>query len=321
MIDFRQTTQYADFMRAHGWKVRVIKWRVGKKLFAYIYPIPRTPLSVVQILAAPIDIPLDRVEYISQDERSICTRIDFIDSKHTAPFLSSLFAHGYHLTPWSVVPSKTRIIPLQYETADSLLRKMKQKTRYNIKLSIRRNVLVRFYTGSTLRTDCDPVHRFHEILCDSCRRTHLSVIPLDLIYDFAVYFGSRILLLLVYVGADVVAGGLFFLTKTTMYYTQNGSNAIGKDVHAPSLIIFEALKYATRIGLSYFDFDGIYDERNSKLESWKGFSKFKSGFGGYEYYHAPSYEKTSRTGITIRDRFHIWRFAKLQLPSIYPSSF
>jgi lipid II:glycine glycyltransferase (peptidoglycan interpeptide bridge formation enzyme) len=46
-------------------------------------------------------------------------------------------------------------------------------------------------------------------------------------------------------------------------------------------LVWEALKLAKKRGCRIFDFEGIYDERFPKAAaSWKGFTKFKEGFGG-----------------------------------------
>ena len=47
------------------------------------------------------------------------------------------------------------------------------------------------------------------------------------------------------------------------------------------VLVWEAFKLAKKRGCQIFDFEGIYDERFPKAgTAWKGFTKFKEGFGG-----------------------------------------
>lgn len=78
-----------------------------------------------------------------------------------------------------------------------------------------------------------------------------------------------------------LAGILLLYYKKTAYYWLASSLMEGKKLFAPTLLVWEALKLAKKKGCIVFDFEGIYDERFPKAsESWKGFTKFKEGFGG-----------------------------------------
>ena len=78
-----------------------------------------------------------------------------------------------------------------------------------------------------------------------------------------------------------IAGILLLNYKKKAYYWLASSLLVGKKLFAPTLLVWEALKHAKKKGCTVFDFEGIYDERFPKAsESWKGFTKFKEGFGG-----------------------------------------
>jgi lipid II:glycine glycyltransferase (peptidoglycan interpeptide bridge formation enzyme) len=57
------------------------------------------------------------------------------------------------------------------------------------------------------------------------------------------------------------------------------SSLEGKKYFAPTLVAWNAIMSSKKEGKKIFDFEGIYDER-FPLNSWKGFSRFKNGFGG-----------------------------------------
>lgn len=82
-------------------------------------------------------------------------------------------------------------------------------------------------------------------------------------------------------GERPLAGILLLFYKKVAYYWFASSLKEGKKLFAPTLLVYEALKVAKKRGCLLFDFEGIYDPRFPKAaESWKGFTKFKEGFGG-----------------------------------------
>jgi len=80
---------------------------------------------------------------------------------------------------------------------------------------------------------------------------------------------------------EVVGGILLLFWENTAYYWLVGATKKGKKLFAPTLLVWEALKVSKKRKMKWFDFIGVWDERTPrKNTSWKGFSKFKEGFGG-----------------------------------------
>jgi lipid II:glycine glycyltransferase (peptidoglycan interpeptide bridge formation enzyme) len=70
------------------------------------------------------------------------------------------------------------------------------------------------------------------------------------------------------------------------YYWIAGATRHGKKLFAPTLLVWEAIKLAKLRKMTAFDFVGVWDERiANKNTEWKGFTKFKEGFGGNELYY------------------------------------
>ena len=56
---------------------------------------------------------------------------------------------------------------------------------------------------------------------------------------------------------------------------------------APTLLVWEALKLSKKHGAKQFDLVGVWDDRTPhKFHEWKGFTKFKEGFGGKIVYYS-----------------------------------
>lgn len=90
-------------------------------------------------------------------------------------------------------------------------------------------------------------------------------------------------------------GGVFLIFhKQTAFYWIAGATREGKKLFAPTLLVWEALKLAKSQGCRVFDFVGVWDERlPSQNTEWKGFTKFKEGFGGKELYYPISFIRKS----------------------------
>jgi lipid II:glycine glycyltransferase (peptidoglycan interpeptide bridge formation enzyme) len=84
----------------------------------------------------------------------------------------------------------------------------------------------------------------------------------------------------------------FVVNGDTISYQMNGSTAKGRHDFATNLVVWEGMVEGKRRGCRWFDFDGVSDERYPKLvEDWKGFGRFKAGFGGEEITYLGTYVK------------------------------
>ena len=84
---------------------------------------------------------------------------------------------------------------------------------------------------------------------------------------------------------------LLLYNDKTAYYWMEAATKEGKKHFAPTLLTWEAFKFAKKQGCTTFDFEGVYDERFPKrARDWQGFSKFKEGFGGIPVYYPQPYQ-------------------------------
>jgi len=101
-----------------------------------------------------------------------------------------------------------------------------------------------------------------------------------------LFYPDHATILLAYHQDRIVGGVLLLFHNHTAHYWIAGATKKGKKLFAPTLLVWEALKTAKTRGSTWFDFVGVYDERTPKqFTSWKGFTKFKEGFGGKEMYY------------------------------------
>jgi lipid II:glycine glycyltransferase (peptidoglycan interpeptide bridge formation enzyme) len=84
----------------------------------------------------------------------------------------------------------------------------------------------------------------------------------------------------------IVGGVLLIHWDHMSYYWIAGATKYGKKLFAPTYLVWESLKIAKYRKSTWFDFVGVWDERIPRQNTqWKGFTKFKEGFGGTQIYY------------------------------------
>ncbi len=97
-------------------------------------------------------------------------------------------------------------------------------------------------------------------------------------------------IVLAYTRDHKMVGGIFLLFWNHIaYYWIAGATQEGKKLFAPTQLVWESLRLSKKRGCTQFDFVGVWDERKAtEHHDWKGFTKFKEGFGGTSLYY-PTY--------------------------------
>lgn len=177
-----------------------------------------------------------------------------------------------------VQPSRTIILDLR-NSEEIILKQMRQKTRYNIRLAARKGVAVEEASGSadfeefwelisqTAQRDGFRLHSrdYYRLMLEHLSRADApSKERLSLKLFFARYRGELL-------AAAIVA----FFGKYATY--MHGASANDKrNLMAPYALQWQAIQEARRGGYEYYDLYGI-DEH-----AWPGVTRFKRGFGGAE---------------------------------------
>lgn len=171
------------------------------------------------------------------------------------------------------------------QAEDDLLKHMKQKTRYNIKLAVRHGVKIAG-TNDQVSLDRDI---FFSLMEETAKRQGFRLHPrkyyetmLDLFLSAENDRGafSQKLFFAQYDG-KVIACALvgFFGGRAT--YLHGASSDEYKNIMAPYLLHWEIIRYAKSIGCDAYDLWGVSaPDAKGKDAAWGGFSRFKFGFGG-----------------------------------------
>jgi lipid II:glycine glycyltransferase (peptidoglycan interpeptide bridge formation enzyme) len=273
MNDLRQTPQYAEYIKLLGWNVEKVE---GSYVFIRKIPI----LGSVVKLQRPEQLSkrtIIRIDKIGKKARAFQVSIE--PSKEDDCLL--LTNSGYKLSKSPSLCSKTVQIDLR-KSEKVLLSEMHHKTRYNIKKAKSKKIKLR------VSNDIDKFADFWQKCAFNQRGMFLSM--KNEIKLINASFGNNAHVLTVTESKSILAAILLILTKNAAYYMYAASTKEGKRMYAPTLVAWESIKLAKKVGRKMYDFEGIFDTR-FPLPNWKGFSRFKKSFGGNEIEYPGNFVK------------------------------
>jgi lipid II:glycine glycyltransferase (peptidoglycan interpeptide bridge formation enzyme) len=164
---------------------------------------------------------------------------------------------------------------------EQVLNRMKQKTRYNIRLALKKGVVVR--TSADLDT-------FQRLMNVTGSRDSFGVHSLDYYrraYELFYPRGECELLMAEYEG-NPLAGLMVFARGRRAWYFYGASADEHRETMPTYLLQWEAMRWARQLGCIEYDLWGVPDADEATLEAnfttrssglW-GVYRFKRGFGG-----------------------------------------
>ena len=258
--DLRQTNNYSQYMQDLGWRVDEYKGVhiYLKKIFFWSFVKVQRPNNLIV---------KEFNSYLLRKYKRSTVYIEPANVKQYEEFVNSKFKK--YNSPF--LPSKTVQIDLR-RSEDQLLKEMHYKTRYNCKKAT---------SDKMQATKSDSIDKFAEFWqrCAGQRGMFLSQKKeIRAIYNA---FSKDAVIHYVHINNEWLSAILRISTSNVSYYMYAASTKDGKKLFAPTIITWEAIKAAKKEGKKVFDFEGVFDER-FPLTSWKGFTRFKKGFGGIE---------------------------------------
>ncbi|HQB78870.1 MAG TPA: peptidoglycan bridge formation glycyltransferase FemA/FemB family protein [Tenuifilaceae bacterium] len=212
--------------------------------------------------------------------------------------------------PTDILPSNTVFLDLTPDE-DTLLQKMKPKTRYNIGLAQRKKVQVREATPEELpswfrmyqqtaqrnRIVLDSISYFSNVLQTSASDT-LSP--------------AQVKLLIAEANGEPLSGMFLALSKERATYLYGASTSVNRNFMGPYALQWEAIKLAKAAGCAEYDMFGISGTPNPEHPMY-GLYRFKTGFGGtihhrqgcWDYPLNPNLYESYRATEMASQGFHV----------------
>jgi lipid II:glycine glycyltransferase (peptidoglycan interpeptide bridge formation enzyme) len=167
----------------------------------------------------------------------------------------------------------TIILPLA-KSDDQLLKEMKQKTRYNIRLSERKGVQVRIGTTSDLE-------KLYNLYAETGLRDHFVIRSKKYYINLWKSFLEAGLAeaIIAEFDGELLAAVIIYFFSGKAYYVYGMSSDKNRNLMATYLLQWKAIQRAKEKGCYVYDFWGAPDELDENDRMW-GVYKFKLGFGG-----------------------------------------
>lgn len=267
-----QSYKWGEFQAALGFPVRRFS---GTDYLSQVLEIPL--MAGKKYLYSPRG-PLGNVESALKELR------EFADSDHSIVFsrIEPTEKQDLPKATKDTQPTHNWLVDLT-QTEEQILASMKPKTRYNINLAQRKGVTVR-------EGQKEDLLEVYKLLMETAGRGNFRLHPQNYYWEIWEHLHKNNLKVLIaeYNGKPL-ACMLLTLFGSTAIYLHGGSSNANKDVMAPYVLHWEAMKTAKNLGLQYYDFGGVAPEGQAD-HSWSGISRFKRSFGGFELVFPGSYD-------------------------------
>ncbi len=316
-----QTSAWGALKGEFGWEAGLVTWREGEALaagaqvlyrwlpggrFLSVAYVPRGPV-VDWDDAARVRAILGQIARAARKRRAIFVRIEpgLVEEERAGPD-SVLTEAGFQAVRRTIQPRRTVLVDIS-GSEDEILGRMKQKTRYNIRLASRKGVAVR-------KGGRDDLPAFTRLVQVTGGRQDFGVhSPAYFRAAFDQFSsGDRVGLLLAEFEGRPLAGLMVFALGETAWYLYGASSEEERQRMPAYLLQWEAMRWARAKGCTQYDLWGVPDEDEETLEAefadrsdglW-GVYRFKRGFGGRLIRWAGAYDR-----VFIRPLY--WLFGKL----------
>jgi peptidoglycan pentaglycine glycine transferase (the first glycine) len=208
---------------------------------------------------------------------------------------ASLAARGFEPAVLRVGPRATLVLPLD-SNEDDLLKRMKGRTRYNVRLAAKKGIEVH-------RSSEDDLSNFYKLLRATARRQRFQIYPESYyrrLWKVLAPGGQAQLFMATYQGAPVSAqlAIVFGSTVTNKLTAWSGAHADRKPNEA---VHWGAIRWAAAAGFKYYDFEGVdasvaralLNGDDVQSDAIPSVTAFKLGFGGEPRLEPQSYERVS----------------------------
>jgi lipid II:glycine glycyltransferase (peptidoglycan interpeptide bridge formation enzyme) len=293
-----QCWAWGEFKSRHGWDVTRLLFQEQDRTVAAASVLQRKlPLLPVSVLYVPRGPALDwtdsalvarvlaELEDLARNRRAVFVKIDpdvyypddapsFSPRPAVAPEMADLLAErNWCFSDEQIQFRNTLLLDLN-RSEDELLAAMKQKTRYNVRLAMRRGVTV----CQSTRAELD---LFYGLYAETSQRDGFAIRPAGYYLDAWGSFleADQAHLLLAEVEDEVVAGLIVLTFGPTAWYMYGASSGRHRKHMPNQLLQWEAICRAKAAGCTLYDLWGAPDHLDESDPMW-GVVRFKLGLGG-----------------------------------------
>ncbi|MFH1361794.1 MAG: peptidoglycan bridge formation glycyltransferase FemA/FemB family protein [bacterium] len=307
-----QSFEWGELKAHFGWEPLRIAIEDNDKIIAAIsilkkkipylnYPIFYAPRGPVVDFSNKelVDYLLNAVEKEAEKSRAVSLKIDPDISERPVASLARISALGFLKASRQIQPRATILLDLDREL-DDIIKGFEEKTRYNIRLSDRKGVIVR--EEPTLKG----IEAFYKLYQETAARDKFSIHPLKYYQKireimFTAGLGSNFV---AYFAGEPVAAVIVFCFGRKIWYMYGASSANYRNVMPNHLLHWEIIKWAKARNLKVYDLWGIPVEPKVGHPLY-GVYRFKKGFNGrtvvnigaYDFPYSPLFYNIFEHGV------------------------
>ena len=263
-----------------------------------------------------LDFLFREIKKIGKKERGLFLRIDppiGCNRREQACLFSTI---RIKKSPNEVQPRNTLILDIT-KSEEELLKEMKQKTRYNIRLAERKGIKILNYESGIMNQECfrKQFDKFWELVKETSQRDKFGSHSKNYYWKMLEiraqdtrsnnqkninnqaaknkkYLQAK--LYLAEYDHKIIAANIVLYFGDMAVYLHGASSNKYRNVMAPYFLQWRQIMDAKKAGCKRYDFWGVSSDTECSQRghsvSWGGITKFKKGFGGYEKNYIGAYD-------------------------------
>jgi len=267
-----------------------------------IRKIPFTPYTLMYAARGPVcDINnkavleeiLQGAKALAKEFRSYVLKLDPDVTFDETTFMAHMSALGFQLAPKApnfenIQPQYVMRLPIGGLSEDEVIMLFKPKTRYNIRVALKKNVQVKI-CGQ------EAVHDFYNIMVETGARDQFMIRPEQYFADMLTNLGDDVRLYMAYLeDGTPIAGTIAVHVGNKVWYLYGASSNSYRNFMPNYLLQWEMIRWAIETKCDIYDFRGISGDLSEENHLY-GLYRFKSGFnaiftefvGEYRYVFHP----------------------------------
>lgn len=302
MSSLLQTKEWADFRSTQGWSFENIDgvFVLSRELFlgkSFLYA-PEVNWGQ-QLQAIPSGTHFyENTREMAKKLNTIFFRLEILDEKNTE-IITKLKENGFIKAFEETQPEYRQIIDIG-QSEEEIMAQMKEKGRYNIRVAQKHGVVIEKSTN---------IEDFYQIFLQTAKRDGFEIRPQKYFEKLLEILGQNEfaeLLVARYNNKTIAAEIVTYFDETASYLYGASSNE-DRQVMAPYLLHWQAMKNAKERGCKYYDLLAVNPEGDEN-HKFAGIGRFKRQFGGktvqivggYDLVFQPFYYKLFKFAEKIR---------------------
>lgn len=289
MKSLLQTKEWADFRVSQGWQAHNIDdiYILQRKL-----PFGKSFLYAPEVNFEEIDSErsrrmeefLQKLQKIAENSQAIFCRLEILDA-FDAKIIENIKKFGFIKAFEELQPEYRQIIDIS-KPEEEILAQMKEKGRYNIRIAERNGVRVR---------ESKNIDEFYEIFTETAKRDDFSIRPRKYFEKMLEILGANIELIYASFQGKIIAAEIVSYYDETASYLYGASSSEYRNVMAPYLLHWEAIKRAKEKGCKFYDLLAVSPEGDEN-HKFSGIGRFKRQFGGRTVHIVGGYDLVYKPG-------------------------